>query len=146
MIDCMYPDIYLHGSVIEKVVYNDSGNISIYFEKTNGYKVKKGSNSYRAKNARIDMKLTEETDIDYEMVRIVRYIPVFRTWAMPLYKEISLREFFKKINSGKIRAEIVDEYYNGDSVYYKASMGLRKNCGFTIRCKDIKYLHDDAYD
>ena len=40
----------------------------------------------------------------------------------------------------------VDEYYNGDSVYYKASMGLRKNCGFKIRCKDIKYLHDDAYD
>ena len=85
------------------------------------------------------MKLTEETDLDYEMVRIVRYFPVFRTWAMPRYKEISLREFFKKINGGKIRAEIVDEYYNGDSVYYKLPMGVRKNCGLTIRCKEKLY-------
>lgn len=41
LIDCMYPDIYLHDSVIEIVEYNDSGNISIYFEKTNGFKEKR---------------------------------------------------------------------------------------------------------
>ena len=143
MIVCMYPYIYLHDSVIEKIEYDEkNSSITIFCEDENGFKVKKDGKGYRAKNARIEIILAEETDIDYEFVSMVRYIPVFRKWALTRYKEMTLRDFIKKINSKKIQAEIVDEFYNGYSVYYKVSTGLRKKCSFTISYKDIRYLYD----
>ena len=139
-----YPEIILHDSAIEKIVYED--NELRWYLKDDGFAVKADDGRYYyTNNGLLIMKVEDKYDVQ---PYIGSYISSIDKYA---YFEINLQEMMEIINSRKNHCEMVDELYASGELIYNIFVEKKKGENQRITVKidtpKVEYRWDEInYD